>query len=161
VGRGLRQDQRFDPVGSLGISRLGYPVESCPQLVLVFVTRLGRRGSFVVQGRALVGQGRPPERVDAGGDRLACGSLRGGQMALSRFGPLARRGRALIVLPRRLQLIQARINGTQAPPDLVPPAGPGLGLVGHATSMRPFNGCVAARIRFPFKANSRVIRAVG
>jgi hypothetical protein len=137
------RDQRFGPVGSLGVSRLGFPVDGCPPLVFVCVAGPGCRGSFVVQGRARVGLGCPAECLGAGGDRLACGSLRGAQVAPSRFGPLAGCGLALIVVLLCLQLDQARTDGAQALPDFLPASVPGLGFVGHASSMRAFGGFVA------------------
>jgi hypothetical protein len=118
-------------------------MDGCPPLVFVCVAGPGCCGSFVVQGRALVGLGCPAERLDAGGDRLTCGNLRDAQMAASRFGPIAGCGLALIVVLLCLQLDQARTDGAQALPDFFPAIVPGPGFVGHASSMRAFGGFVA------------------
>jgi hypothetical protein len=89
----------------------------------------------MLEGGVLVGSGCRAERADAGGDRLFCGRLRGGRLALRRVNPLADGGWARIVLPRRFQLVYPRADSGKALLDLPSAALPGLRLVAHTSRM--------------------------
>ena len=55
--------------GSLCVCHVGCPVDCCLPLVLVFVTGSGRCGSFMQEGKTLMGLGCPAKGTDGGGTR--------------------------------------------------------------------------------------------
>jgi hypothetical protein len=60
--------------------------------MLVLAAEPARRGSFVLEGSALVGLGCPAEGADARGNRLSRGSPRYGHLTLRRRKPPVNRG---------------------------------------------------------------------
>jgi len=117
--------------------------------MLALIAESGGRGSFVLEGRVLVGIGGPAEGADAGRDRPVRGRLRGGQMALRHAQPLPDRGRSRLVLAAGLQLADPGVDGVQALPGLLPAGLGSVPLVVHAPSMphraRLLYGPVAVR----------------
>jgi hypothetical protein len=126
---------------SLPVFGSGCPVDDCLPLVLVLVTGSGRGGFVMVAGNPLVGLCCRAEGMDAGGDRLLCGSLRGGQVTLRGHKPLAACDWGPIVTGPRLQLVNPRADGVNAPHDfLIAALAPGLWLVVHAVSVPAADG---------------------
>ena len=91
----------------------------CLPLMLGFVTEPALYGSFMLEGSALVGLGRPSEGADAGGNRLFGGSLRDSHLALRRRKPPVNCGDARFVLvPPRCPIADPRADSVEALPDL-------------------------------------------
>jgi hypothetical protein len=109
--------------------------------MLVLVTEPARCGSFMLEGSALMGLGRPAEGADGGGNCLLCGNPRGGHLALCRRKPLVNRAQARIVpVPLRCQLANPRVDSVEALPDLLGATlRGGSGLADHALIMLGLN----------------------
>jgi len=96
--------------------------------MMVPVTEPARCGSFMLEGSALVGLGRPAEGADAGGNRLSGGRPRDGHLALRRKPPVNRGYARIALVPPRCQLAHPLADSVEALPDLLRATLRGVGL---------------------------------